>query len=347
MTCDACGLVQKQTTPEWARTCEDIYSKYSIYHQGAGQEQKVRGVRRGRFVPRSELLADFLMESAALGSRGTVLDIGCGNGAFLRAFRGICPDWELAGAEANEIFRSDILAIAPGSKFFDLDELEANRTAFDVVALNHCLEHIPSPARYLGTVTRHLAKDAVLLIQVPDSELNPFDLIVADHASHFSKGSLRRVIEEAGLEIIALGNLVLAKEITALVRRPRTPVARMRASSGSGVDFAAKHLTWIGALLEQAKALAARGPVGIFGSAIAGTWIGSQIDNLAFFVDEDEERIGRTNLGVPIYSPSEVPKGVAVLLALDPALAQALASRLIGAGLDIVLPAPRHGSLSS
>jgi SAM-dependent methyltransferase len=339
MTCDACGLVQKPNTEDWMRVCEEIYSNYRIYYQGAGSEQKARGVMRGRFAPRSELLTEFLLEIGLLGTSGSALDIGCGNGAFLRAFHKVLPNWSIAGAELNETFRDEILAIAPGAEFLGSNELEEKDSSFELVTLIHCLEHIPSPVAYLNTVKRHLNAESVLLVQVPDAEINPFDLIIADHASHFSKASLRRVVEEAGLEVVALGNLVLAKEITALVRVSGGPVAKT--SLLAYPDFAGRHLAWIEALLAQANALAEQGPVGIFGSSIAGTWVGSQIRRLAFFVDEDEDRVGRSNLGVPIIRVSDASPDVKVLLALEPALAQSLAPRLVEAGLSIALPLPK------
>jgi SAM-dependent methyltransferase len=339
MTCDACGLVQKPNTKEWMRACDEIYSNYRIYYQGAGSEQKARGVMRGRFAPRSELLTEFLIDAGLLDISGSALDIGCGNGAFLRAFHKALPNWKIAGAEINETFRDEILAIAPGTAFLDSNELEEKDSSFELVTLIHCLEHIPSPIAYLNTVKRHLSPGSALLIQVPDAEINPFDLVIADHASHFSKASLRRVVEEAELEVVAFGNLVLAKEITALVRVSGRAVTKT--SLLPYPDFASRHLAWIEALLAQANALAEQGPIGIFGSSIAGTWVGSQIPGLAFFVDEDLERVGGSNLGVPIVGLSDVAKNVKVLLALEPTLARSLAPRLIEAGLNIVLPAQR------
>jgi len=337
MTCDACGLVQKPNTKEWVRVCEEIYSNYRIYYQGAGSEQKARGVMRGRFAPRSELLTEFLIEAGLPETSGSALDIGCGNGAFLRAFHKAAPNWKIVGAEINETFRNEILAIAPGAAFLDSNELEENASLFELVTLIHCLEHIPSPIAYLNSVKRHLSPESVLLVQVPDAEINPFDLVIADHASHFSKASLRHVLEEAGLEVVTFGNLILAKEITALVRVSGRPVTKT--SPLLCPDFASSHLAWIEALLAQANALAEQGPIGIFGSSIAGTWIGSQIPRLAFFVDEDEDRIGGSNLGVPIVGLSEVARNIKVLLALEPTLARSIAPRLINAGLNVVLPA--------
>src|ERR1700733_15697886 len=83
--CEACGLLQKEISPAWSELCAKIYGSYRIYHQGAGQEQKARGTDGGRLKPRSELITDFLCNTMKLPQVASALDIGSGNGPFLRA----------------------------------------------------------------------------------------------------------------------------------------------------------------------------------------------------------------------------------------------------------------------
>ena len=73
-----------------------------------------------------------------------------------------------------------------------------------MVVLIHCIEHIPEPVTYLAEARRYIEPGGRLLIQVPDAELNPFDLVVADHASHFVKATIAAVVEAAGYELIGL-----------------------------------------------------------------------------------------------------------------------------------------------
>src|SRR6516225_7640727 len=109
--CRSCGLLQKETSEAWQQLCDKIYGNYQIYHQAGGQEQKARGRCGGRLAPRSELIADFLSKTGTMPEEGCVLDIGCGNGAFLRAMGKIFPGWRLTGSDLNEAFREHILAI--------------------------------------------------------------------------------------------------------------------------------------------------------------------------------------------------------------------------------------------
>ncbi len=202
--CRNCGLLQKEISPAWQALCAKIYGNYQIYHQAAGREQKVLGRDTGEFKARSELIADFLKRSHDLPRSGSLLDIGCGNGAFLRSMSASFPDWTLVGADINDTYRDQILSIGPRAAFKGTDELAASRDRYDMVVLIHCIEHIPGPVTYLAEARRYIEPGGRLLIQVPDAELNPFDLVVADHASHFVKATIAAVVEAAGYELISL-----------------------------------------------------------------------------------------------------------------------------------------------
>jgi 2-polyprenyl-3-methyl-5-hydroxy-6-metoxy-1,4-benzoquinol methylase len=328
--CRSCGLLQKETSQAWQQLCDHIYGGYRIYHQAGGQEQKARGPRGGQFAPRSELIAEFLFKTGTMPQAGCVLDIGCGNGAFLRAMGKTFPGWRLTGSDLNETFREHILAIGARASFQSRDQLEAGADIFDVVSLVHCIEHIPAPVGYLAAVRRHIKATGLLLIEVPDAELNPFDMVVADHASHFSKVTLSAVVRAAGYEVIACGNLVVGKEITLLARPPHDArSAGCELADQGAAPFARRNLAWLEDTLSRGRALADESrPFGICGTSIAGIWIHSAIgSNVDFFVDEDETRVGRKYFGAPILAPASVPAGATVFVCLEPELSQAIAAR--------------------
>ena len=341
--CQACGLLQKDISPAWSELCAKIYGSYRIYHQGAGQEQKARGTDGGQLKPRSELIAEFLCNTRKLPQAGSALDIGSGNGPFVRAMQKSLPRWSLTGSDVTDRFRKQIEAIGPNILFRLTDELLASTDVFDVVSLIHCIEHIPAPAEYLGHVKSHIANDGVVLIQVPDAELNPFDLVVADHSSHFSKVTLRAEVEAAGYEILACGNLVVDKEIT-LLARPlyNQPVTHLRTAPLGATDMATRNLAWLDATLECGERLAhGTRPLGVFGTGIAGIWIGNVIgNNLDFYCDEDMVRVGHDYFGVPIIAPSAIPVGATVFVCLEPKLAKAIADRHSLPDRHFVVPPP-------
>jgi SAM-dependent methyltransferase len=341
--CSNCGLLQKETSPAWSALCSRIYGNYQIYHQAAGREQKVLGRDSGAFRPRSELIADFLRDSGDLPRSGSLLDIGCGNGAFLRSMSQSLPEWTLVGADLNDTYRDQIVSIGPRARFTTTQELARSEDRHDLVALIHCIEHIPGPVDYLAEAKRHIKPGGRLLIQVPDAELNPFDLVVADHASHFVGATIAAVVEAAGYELIACGNRIVGKEITVLARPlPDSAVRRLNSGRPDAVANAGRRIAWLEATLQCGRRLAGEArPLGIFGTSIAGVWIAAGLDNkFDFYVDEDRARIGRDYFGIPILSPADIPSGSTVFVCLEPKLAADIAARYSGPGRHFVVPPP-------
>lgn len=339
--CGTCGLLQKEISAAWLDLCAKLYDNFQIYHQSAGQEQKARGVNGGQLLPRSDLIASFLADEIHHPAVGSALDIGCGNGPFLRAINKIFPEWSITGSDLGNRFRDEILSIGPKVSYLLTQDLPDSGATYDAVSLIHSIEHIPAPTEFLAKAKRYLKETGVLLIQVPDAELNPFDLVVADHASHFSKATLAAVVEAAGYEILTCGNLVVGKEITLLARPSSDMAAKPRNGAvPSSADFAKRNLAWLDATLKSGEWLSrAEGPLGVFGTGIAGVWIGNVIrDRLSFYSDEDEARIGRAFLGIPIVAPGDIPRGATVFVCLEPNLAAVIADRLKTSGRHFVVP---------
>ena len=113
---------------------------------------------------------------------------------------------------------------------------------------------------------------------------------------------------------------------------PRADVAAARAR-------VATSLAWLGETANRLRSLGAGGPVGLFGTSIAGTWLAAEAgDHLSFFVDEDPNRAGRTYLGKPVHAPADIPPGSRVFVGLPSAIAAGICARLARANVDFVPP---------
>ena len=93
-----------------------------------------------------------------------MLDIGCGNGATLRAFGRALPGWDLAGFEVDAKTRDEVLGIPEVTRFFE-GELGDVDESFDCMTLIHVLEHLPDPRSVFAWIASHLAPGGVLLVQ--------------------------------------------------------------------------------------------------------------------------------------------------------------------------------------
>lgn len=329
--CPECDLVQAVIDEQWQQEAREIYRAYSIYHQSGGIEQPVFDATTGERRSRSEVMLPRLQEAAALPPTGRLLDIGCGNGSFLRACSQGLKGWTFCGSEFDTRHRAEVEDIPGVHKLYtgSLDEIPGN---FDVITLIHVLEHITGPTEFLKQVAPKLAPDGWLFIEVPDCSVNPFMLLVADHCSHFSPSSLSAVVRAAGFEIVRVGPGWVPKEISLVARRTRRPLE-------SNQIFG--HANFLHTVATEAALLAQRGVFGIFGTSIGATWLDAQLDRIPqFFVDEDWNRAGKTLADRPILAVSDIPAGATVYIALSPAIAAAVALRLRAARKDVTFVEP-------
>lgn len=346
-TCEQCGTVQKPITPQWRAEADAIYASYTIYHNAGGAEQKVFTPGGGQPAARSSRLVEQLRQRIDLPRQGRLLDLGCGNGAMLRAFSEQLPDWTLAGNELDDRNRAVIESIPHVEQLYS-GELEAVPGTFDAITLLHVLEHVPQPVDFLRRVAAKLNSNGLVVVEVPDHRQNAFDLAIADHCTHFSLTTLQAVFAAAGLEIVAAAEDFVPKELT-VVGRPcgaTTPLAAP-VPSANITDVVNQQLHWLAALAGQGRRLAANSSIGVFGTSIGGAWLLGELgDAVAFFVDEDPAKIGMTWDGRPILSPRDVPDGSAVLIGLPTPIAQAIYSRLAGstgrARFDVPMPHARR-----
>jgi len=327
--CKACGFVQTLVTPQWHAEADQIYAGYTIYHQSGGAEQNVFQDRSGAGKPRSEQLIHALRAACPIPREGRLLDIGCGNGSFLSAWSRTMPGWSLCGTEVGEKYKAQIENIPGVERLFTCDVAEVTGT-FDVISLIHVLEHIPYPVALLERLRKKLKPDGLLFMEVPDCQQNCFMLLVADHCSHFSPGLLAGLVEAAGFDVRHATNQWVAKEVS-VVARPGPDSNQARAVNLPQADSLQVFNGWqqLQRILAKVEPLAERERFGLFGTAIAATWLDAQLNRAArFFVDEDLNRVGKTHLGRPIVSPAAVPEGATVFVALPQPLAASVAERL-------------------
>lgn len=327
--CPHCGAAQAVISPQWEAEVRAIYDAYSIYHQSGGAEQSVFDPATGAAATRSSRLLQRLSSDVPLAAKGRLLDIGCGNGATLRAFSEIAPGWSLAGLEVNDRYRKVVESI-PGVEALYTGDVADIPGKFQIITLIHALEHIAQPADFLAHLRNKLAADGMLVVQVPDCWQNAFMFPVADHATHFFKETLRGLVAANGYEVVVATDGWIQKELTVVARRSEQQSARP-APIDAAQNLAAvrTRVEWLCNLGKEVRDLAAREPIGIFGTSIAATWLHQELEGkTAFFVDEDPNRIGEIFMDRAIVSPDEVRPGSQIVLALPPQMADQVRLRL-------------------
>lgn len=139
-----------------------------------------------------------------------LLDIGCGQGEYLQRLRiknqynmqlyGV----DVGGVDEERMRKQSI-------KFFkgDLAEAKFKDAFFDVVTINHALEHVEDPVRVLREINRILKKTGKLIIGIPNTgsatyflfRENSVQLDVPRHLFGYSVRNIRMLAKKTGFEV--------------------------------------------------------------------------------------------------------------------------------------------------
>lgn len=342
--CETCGTVQRRLDAAWRSDAAKIYGQYEAYRQSrAGQEQAVFNPDSGAPTTRSRSILERLQAEGRLPPVGRMVDVGCGNGAMLRAFSAVLPGWQLNGYEPYGGVPERLRAIPGFAEFWDGTPGDMSGV-FDVMTMSHSLEHIENPIAYLAALRGKLALAGRLLIEVPYYPDNPFDLLVADHCSHFTLASLSGVLRAAGYDVELGRTDIVAKEITVLARKaagvpslrmaPAADVSSARAVLAAAVD-------WLQSVKTAAQDAGRAPSFGLFGTSVAGNWLLGELGpRIGFFVDEDPARIDTVYENRPVLPPARVAPGATVFMVLPHAIARRIVARLGRTDVDFRLPPP-------
>jgi SAM-dependent methyltransferase len=338
--CAGCGTIQKLVEDKWLKEIDTIYGEFSIYHQSGGREQPIFSKGDGTGQPRSVQLVDFLARDLRLPADGTVLDFGCGNGTALRSFGAKFPNWKLYGSELSELNLPALKTVPGFIKLFTVPP-EDIPGKFDLVMLFHALEHVIDPVKVLKSFAGILEPGGSVFVEIPNNAQTPYDILIADHMTHFTPDSLRYAADLAGYRSAVLSDTTLPKELTWVGSRENVPNAPpTKPDPAKGIALVESHLTTVLAQMTQAKAVADTTPAfGVFGTSISATWLSNVLgEKIKFYVDEDPGRIGQQHMGKPVFAPADVPEGSDVFLPLIPRIADAVAGRLSRAGVRFHQP---------
>jgi SAM-dependent methyltransferase len=288
----------------------------------------------------------FLVHNLDLPEHGKILDVGCGKGALLEAFRGHRPAWTLHGIDPSEqevalARRKSYLHVRKG--FFGQDDPGADR--FDVITMTHVLEHVPDPHAALLHIGALLADDGHAFIEVPNPlDLNMFyDFLLYEHVYHFSPDTLIDMLLDCGLEPVLMhphtsygAQRIIVRKRAASRIGPRPGTSGL-ASIWQGLNQWHAYWDEVLALSMRSAAEVARGRrLALFGagmtSAVLLTYTCLAETPILGLFDESPYKIGKTMLGQPIHS----------LAALETIKPDVLLLATIPSSQDLVLAKLQH-----
>ncbi len=337
--CGECAVVQKPVEAHLLSEAAAIYDAYDVYFQSDGVEQAVFDPTTGAPRRRSAVLVDKLAENRTIAENGRLLDVGCGKGALLSAFADSRPGWKLFGHDLSDANRDALSRIAGFCRLYS-GPVDALPGDFDLVTLIHSLEHFIEPYDELANLRSKLTSGGCLFIEVPDAEATPFDLLIADHVTHFTASGVARLLARAEFNPRLVERGWVAKELSVIAEPGFESTPASPASFASARRQVEAQLAWLRELVTGAeRAASGARRFGLFGTSIAAMWLFGEVgEAVEFFVDEDPSRRNRQLLGRPILYPADIPAGATVFMPLIPSIASAVAARSSGLGIDYRLP---------
>jgi 2-polyprenyl-3-methyl-5-hydroxy-6-metoxy-1,4-benzoquinol methylase len=183
--------------------------KYRYYHNSITLFQKLLGASLF-FFPTEKVEVDFSVMYLHSNVGGKLLDVGCGNGWFIRKMKEL--GWDVTGvdfdAKAVDFCKSQGLSVSLGS----LETQNYPNNYFDVITINHVIEHLYNPLDVIRECHRILKKGGSLIIETPNSlswlhmyiyKQNWFSLDPPRHIMIYNPCNLKEMVSMAGFSDIS------------------------------------------------------------------------------------------------------------------------------------------------
>ncbi len=191
----------------WPRCLRGVLEAFG--YRGVARDSNERLVGQlCRFLPPLWDECEQRVRSVPGPPRGTLLDVGCGDGAYLAVMKRL--GWDVRGLEpdprAVQVARERGLDVIEDT----IEEAPLSADAFDAITMSHVIEHVSDPVATLVAVRRALRPGGLVVVLTPNVEswghalFGPawFHLDPPRHLHLFSSKNLLAVVERAGLAVV-------------------------------------------------------------------------------------------------------------------------------------------------
>ncbi len=226
--CGECELVCALGVTE-----QTLTAAYDDEYYGS-PEKKFLGAIEGILSSLVRRRVEKLMRHCSDGKAGTprVLDIGCGRGLLLEAFKEM-------GAIVTGLERQEFPGRPGYIQISELGDSRFSGEVFDLIILWHALEHLPSMKLMLDEICDHLNEGGVVAIALPgfsswQSRLfgrHWFHLDLPRHLLHVSNAQLIQALRQRGMDIIGVSHFDLLQNVFGFIQSALNVLLPRRANN--------------------------------------------------------------------------------------------------------------------
>jgi SAM-dependent methyltransferase len=152
------------------------------------------------FLKRVNLISEFV-------KKGRMLEVGSATGVMLKLFAK--NGWDALGVEPSGSYKE---ARKKGLRVLNtkFEDAKLPQDYFDLIVLNHTLEHMVNPKKVLKKIKFLLKDGGIVFIDVPNfgslsskilGKKWPY-LLPEEHKSQFTKESLTNLLKDSGFEVL-------------------------------------------------------------------------------------------------------------------------------------------------
>lgn len=205
--CRDCGLVYLNPRPT-KREINDYYPNEYEQHKAWNNTNTIKRIFGHSYV--RLLLFGGDLRSLKSFTKGRILDVGCGGGKYLK----ILDDsgWDTYGVDVSPIATEHARTLGLNNIFTgELYNANFPNNYFDVIMMQHSLEHMHEPFKCLKESNRILKNNGALIIIVPnidslEAELfkeNWYQIDAPRHLYFFNERTVKKILEKANFNVTA------------------------------------------------------------------------------------------------------------------------------------------------
>lgn len=206
--CDDCGLLRTNPRPTPAAIDQHYPATYVPFNLDAERKQGLAGALRellGRRFEQRYGRTD-LVVAPPDGSGRRLLDVGAGSGTY--AYRMSAAGWDVWALEPSDMAARAAVDVLGRERVCSarIEGAEYPESFFDLVTVNHVLEHLHEPVTGLRRLRRWIRPGGHIRVTVPNVDSPDRKLLGSSwlgfdlprHLYHFAPDTIGRLLEHCG-----------------------------------------------------------------------------------------------------------------------------------------------------